>query len=210
MTVWDKIYKDYQGGGEAYATLRDGLDPEFLAFIKSHEFSLKKVLDVGCGHGKYLAFLKSIGFEVSGIDSSPIAIEMTKARLKDNSPILLADMYEYDFPTSKYDLVISIAAIHHGLKKQVKKAIDGVYSSLVAGGCFFTTLPDNEGSNHWSMMIDHQEIEPGTRVPLSGAEKGLPHSAFTKAEIEEMFVNFKDLKMELLADRGRWIISGMK
>ena len=56
MTVWDKIYQDYKNGGEAYATLQQGLIPEFLEFIKAHDFKIKKVLDIGCGNGKYLVF----------------------------------------------------------------------------------------------------------------------------------------------------------
>ena len=31
MTIWDNIYKNYKQGGEAYATLRKGLIPEFLS-----------------------------------------------------------------------------------------------------------------------------------------------------------------------------------
>lgn len=210
MTVWDKIYQDYKNGGEEYATLRKGLIPEFLEFINNHNFKLKKVLDIGCGNGKYLVFLKTLGFEVSGIDSSLTAVEMTKESLGEDSRILCANMYKYIASSSSYDLIISIAAIHHGLKKEVRNAINNIYSALIPGGCFFITLPDNEGSSHWTMMASHKEIEPGTRVPLSGPEKDLPHSAFTKDEINEMFSDFKNIKTQLLFDRGRWIITGEK
>ncbi|MFA6514439.1 MAG: class I SAM-dependent methyltransferase [Patescibacteria group bacterium] len=210
MTVWDKIYQDYKNGGEEYATLRKGLIPEFIHFIAVSNFKVKKALDLGCGNGKYLIFLKNIGFKTDGIDSSPTAVEITKTSLKDDSNIQCADMYEYSLAPAKYDLIISIAAIHHGLKKQVRSLIKQIYPALLPGGYFFITLPDNEGSSHWTMMVDHEEIESGTRIPLSGPEKGLPHSSYTKEEIKEMFSDFKDIKMELLADRGRWIISGKK
>jgi len=209
MTVWDKIYQDYKNGGEEYATLKKGLIPEFLEFIKNNEFKTKKVLDIACGNGKYLVFLKTLGFEVHGIDSSPTAVSMTKESLNEDENIVCANMFEY-IPASQYDLIISIAAIHHGLKKEVRCAIEHIYDALVLGGKFFITLPDNEGSAHWTMMIDHKEIEPGTRVPLSGPEKDLPHSSFTKNEIKEMFSKFKKLDLFLLEDRGRWIVSGEK
>jgi SAM-dependent methyltransferase len=208
MTVWDKIYKNYQGGGEEYATLKKGLIPEFVDFIRMREFKIKRVLDLGCGNGKYLIFLKNLGFKTDGIDSSPTAVEMTKEVLGDDSDIRLFNMYEYEPFPEKYDLIISIAAIHHGLKAQVRSLIQRIYPALISGGRFFITLPDNEGSAHWTMMIEHEEVEPGTRVPLSGPEKGLPHSSFTKLEIEELFSDFKKIRMELLSDRGRWIISG--
>lgn len=210
MTVWDKIYQDYKNGGEEYATLRKGLIPEFLEFIHHHNFKLKKVLDVGCGNGKYLVFLKSIGFTVTGLDSSPTAVSMTQEALGEEATVLCSNMYEdFRLPAS-YDLAISIAAIHHGLKKEVKRAINSIYSSLIVGGRFFVTLPDNSGSAHWTILVGHEEIEPGTRVPLSGPEKGLPHSSFTKDEISEMFSAFKRVDMQLLAERGRWIVTGEK
>jgi SAM-dependent methyltransferase len=209
MTVWDKIYQDYKNGGEEYATLKKGLIPDFLEFIKNNEFKNKKVLDIACGNGKYLVFLKTLGLEVHGIDSSPTAVSMTKEALNEDKNIVCANMYEY-IPSAQYGLIISIAAIHHGLKKEVRGAIQHIYDALVPGGKFFITLPDNEGSAHWTMMVDHKEIEPGTRVPLSGPEKDLPHSSFTKEEIKEMFSEFKKLDLKLLADRGRWIVSGEK
>lgn len=210
MTVWDKIYKDYNEGGEEYATLKKGLIPEFLGFIQANDFKAKEVLDLGCGNGKYLVFLKNLGFKTDGIDSSPIAVEMTQKALRDNSEILCQDIYEHELPVSKYGLIISIAAIHHGLKKQIKGTIDQIYKALIPGGRFFVTLPDNEGSAHWTMMVEHEEIEPGTRIPLSGPEKGLPHSSFTREEINGMFSAFKNVDLRLLSDRGRWIITGEK
>lgn len=137
MTVWDNIYKKYQKDGKEYATLQPGLIPEFLNFIQKYDFKMKRVLDIGCGNGKYLVFLKSLGFKTDGIDSSPTAVEMTKEALNDDSNVLLADMYEYDFPKEQYDLVISIAAIHHGLKAQVRRTIKQIYTALLSGGIFF-------------------------------------------------------------------------
>ena len=214
MTVWDNIYKKYKQDGEVYATLRDGLDPEFTEFMRARAaargFKAKRALDIGCGNGKYLVFLKSLGFEISGIDSSPTAVEMTKEALGDDSDIRCLDTYEYALPAAGYDLIISISAIHHGLRKQVYALFKRLYPALLPGGRFFITLPDNEGSSHWTMMTDYEEIEPGTRVPLSGPEAGVPHSAFTRAEIKELFSEYKALDIKLLADRGRWIVSGKK
>lgn len=210
MTIWDKIYQNYKKGGEAYATLREGLIPEFLEFIKINDFKVKNVLDIGCGNGKYLVFLKSLGFKTTGIDSSPTAVEMTKSSLSDDSDVQCLDMYEYIPPVARYDLIISIAAIHHGLKKPIRGLIKRIYASLLPGGRFFITLPDNEGSAHWTMMVGHEEIEPGTRVPVSGPEKGLPHSSFTEEEIREMYAEFKNVRLQLLSDRGRWIVTGDK
>jgi SAM-dependent methyltransferase len=39
-----------------------------------------KVLDVGCGAGRHSLYLQEQGFDVVGIDNSPLAIEVCKAR----------------------------------------------------------------------------------------------------------------------------------
>ena len=210
MTIWDGIYQKYKRDGEEYATLKKGLMPEFLDFIQGGDFKEKTVLDLGCGNGKYLAFLKNLGFAVDGIDSSPTAVEMSREIIGTDSNILLADIYNCDLPKGRYGLIISISAIHHGLKSQVKNAIMNAHSALLSGGKFFITLPDNDGSARWAMMSDYEEIEPGTRMPLAGPEKGLPHSSFNEDEIKEIFASFSSFKMFLLAHRGRWIISGVK
>ncbi len=209
MTIWDNIYKNFQKGGEAWATLSEDVNPRFKTFIKQHDFKTKSVLDIGCGTGKYLKFLQGNSFKISGIDSSETAVEMTKKILNDNSLILCKNMFEYEIPLNKYDLVISISTIHHGTKKQVKKVVDRIHSSLVDDGKIFITVPDFESSKKWNTFKDHEEIENGTYAPLSGPEKGLPHSFYTKEEVANLFSLFHEVKMDL-DEIGRWFITALK
>jgi len=39
----------------------------------------KKLIDIGCGYGKFLEFCQTYGYEVFGLDPSPEAIDYTKA-----------------------------------------------------------------------------------------------------------------------------------
>jgi len=41
MTSWDKIYKDYQSGGEAWATLPEDIGPIFITFLGETNFKLR-------------------------------------------------------------------------------------------------------------------------------------------------------------------------
>jgi SAM-dependent methyltransferase len=47
-----------------------------------------KVLDVGCGAGRHSLYLQSQGFDVVGVDNSPLAIEVCKARGLQSTRIL--------------------------------------------------------------------------------------------------------------------------
>ena len=46
----------------------------------SMEYVSGKVLDIGCGAGRHSLYLQRQGFDVVGIDNSPLAIEVCKAR----------------------------------------------------------------------------------------------------------------------------------
>ncbi|HNV61818.1 MAG TPA: class I SAM-dependent methyltransferase [Candidatus Cloacimonas acidaminovorans] len=209
MTTWDKIYKNYQKGGEAWATLKEELLPRFVQFVENNKFNNKNALDIGCGTGKYLVYLKELGFDVIGIDSSETAIEMTKEALQNSAELECVNMFDYKIAKDKYDLVFSISTIHHGLKKDVTKLIKDIHDKLVDGGHVFITLPDIESNKKWNTFKSDKEIAPGTYAPISGPEKGLAHSFFAKEEIEEIFSNFKDVKLEL-DEIGRWYITATK
>jgi len=209
MTTWDNIYKNYQKGGDAWATLKEELLPRFINFIENNKFKSKNALDIGCGTGKYLTYLKELGFTVEGIDSSETAIDMTREGLRDNSKLNCVNMFDYEISIDKHDLIFSLSTIHHGLKKDVIALINKIYDKLIVGGHVFITLPDLESSKKWNTFKNNKEIEPGTYTPMSGPEKGLAHSFFSKEEIEKIFSNFNNLKLEL-DEIGRWNIIAIK
>ena len=104
MTIWDNIYKKYQKGGEAWSkTLSEEIHPLFKQFLSQSNFKLKHVFDIGCGTGKYLKILQDGGFKTDGIDSSKIAVEMTKKRLVNESIILCVNMFEFEIPKNKVE-----------------------------------------------------------------------------------------------------------
>ena len=209
MTTWDKIYKNYQQGGAAWASLAEDIYPQFIKFIQETNFKDKNVLDIGCGTGNYLKLLQSLGFKTTGIDSSQTAIQMTKKLLADDSKIEYADMFKYQIAKNKYDLIISIASLHHGLKTNIQKLVNQIYDSLLEGGNTFITVPDYASSKKWNTFKNNTKISEGTYTPNSGPEKGLPHSFYTKTEIEKLFSQFQNIKLEL--DKiGYWFITVKK
>jgi 2-polyprenyl-3-methyl-5-hydroxy-6-metoxy-1,4-benzoquinol methylase len=209
MTIWDNIYKNYQKGGEAWATLSEEIHPLFRQFLSQSNFEHKHVLDIGCGTGKYLKILQAGGFKTDGIDSSETAVGMTKKALGDGSSILCANMFEFEIPKNKYDLIISISTIHHGTKRQVQNLIDRIHGAILEDGRIFITVPDFESGKKWNTFKGHEKISEGTFVPLSGQEKGLPHSFYTKKETQELFSKFRGLRLDL-DSLGRWVIWASK
>ena len=159
MTTWDKIYKEFLRGGEAWGSIAEDIHPVFLQFLKESDFKHKCAFDIGCGTGKYLKLLQALGFRTDGIDSSETSIEMCRGFHENDSAVQLADMYDYDIPMNKYDLIISIATIHHGTKEPIRTLIDKIYDALIEDGYIFITLPDIADIDHWGTFKERKEIE---------------------------------------------------
>ena len=207
--TWDNIYRNYQKGGEAWASLGDDIHGSFISFLKRTKFVKRSVLDLGCGDGKYLKLLQELGFQVSGIDSSPTAIKMARRTLGKKVVLRVKNIYTTPISPKKYDLVISIAAIQHGKKGAIETLVDRIYTSLIPRGKIFITFPRAASLRRWATFATMKEVAPGTYTPLTGPEKGLPHSFYGKRELEKLFSNFKKVNVAR-DDRGRWIVTGEK
>jgi SAM-dependent methyltransferase len=73
----DDGYIDVSGGAETYfSEYRDWLGYERRAM----RYVRGRVLDVGCGAGRHCLYLQRKGFDVVGIDPSPLAVTVCKLR----------------------------------------------------------------------------------------------------------------------------------
>jgi len=219
MPNWDKIYQAKNKGGQTWQKMRDGITPfcflegirpEFRKFAEKTKFSQKQVLDIGCGQGRYLIYLAELGFKTDGVDSSPTAVKMTKKALgKKADRIWRADMFKMKIPKNKYDLIISISTVQHGLKNDLAKLIKNIYQALLPGGYTFISIPDQGALKIWRTCKKYKRLNKNTVVPLVGPEIGTPHSFYSKKEIQEIFSQFSNLEMTK-NKHGQWSVIGTK
>ena len=207
-THWDDIYKEYEKGGEAWATLSEGIHPQFPPFIEHTDFPLKHALDIGCGTGSYLKFLKDAGFDVDGLDNSETALSMTR-ELIPNAHLAYADMHTWQIPPDQYDLILSVSTIHHGMKDEAAAIVRNIHDALPEGGHIFIVIPEWESRKDWPSNGTHELLAPGVMAPLTGPEKGLAHCFYTEAEARALFKDFSNLKLEL-DSYTRWVVTGSK
>ena len=71
-----------------------------------------RVLDAGCGMGRWLHFALEKGAEIVGMDVSP-AIDVAAAREGDKADFVQADLRWPPFPPESFDLVYSLGVVHH-------------------------------------------------------------------------------------------------
>lgn len=74
------------------------IEREAMAFIKG------KVLDVGCGAGRHSLYLQKKGFDVIGIDSSPLAVKVCRLRGVEKAEVLAVE--DVDSPPASFDTII--------------------------------------------------------------------------------------------------------
>ncbi len=170
----------------------------------------KKVLDIACGTGWSTEQFARVDADISAIDITPKAVELTKKRfeiygLKGN--ILVADAENLPFPDNNFDYILAWGCLMHTPNTQ--KAIDEIYRTLKKGGKFGVMMY-NKNSFHWRYFIYFGKgilklkLFKYSKQQLSdrytdGAEIGgnMLTKFYPIGEIKEMFRKFSDLKVDI-------------
>jgi SAM-dependent methyltransferase len=89
---------------------------QFLDYMQPHAadfFPGKKILDAGCGNGRFAYYAAKYGAEVWAIDLGPaveVARRNTEAR---NVHVVQADLHDPPFELESFDFIYSIGVLHH-------------------------------------------------------------------------------------------------
>lgn len=109
-----------------------------------------KVLDLGCGSGRFSVGLAQAGFDVSGLDITPQAIDAAILKAKEsglnNAKFYVGDMSEIPFADDTFDYVFcprfSINAVSTFYRR--KKAVEEMIRVVKSGGTVYI-----ESFNKW-------------------------------------------------------------
>jgi SAM-dependent methyltransferase len=197
MPDWERIFEEH---GRVFTEPHSEMNRITEVF---RDNDVKKVLDVGCGTGRHLVYLSKLGFRVWGFDVSSTALTLAKEWLdeeKCNAVLLQHKMEEpFAYADGFFDGIISTQVIHHNLMSEILLTVSEMHRVLREGGLLFVTFPIlNEspmtGKEDWNL----EPVEPGTYIPRSGPEAGIPHHYF---EIDEIYVVFSGFDiLEIFVD----------
>ncbi|MBE2269550.1 MAG: class I SAM-dependent methyltransferase [Anaerolinea sp.] len=88
----------------------------YHGYLLSHvPTRIESALDIGCGTGEFARLLAARAERVTGIDLSPEMIRIARERSsgQPNITYQVADVLEWELPTSSYDCIASVATLHH-------------------------------------------------------------------------------------------------
>lgn len=124
----------------------------FDQLLKERFVPKMKVLDAGCGGGRNIIFFLQNGYEVFGVDSSPLAIDEVQQLAGQLAPHLLASNFRIEkveqmsFADESFDAVISSAVLHFADDELHFRLMMGeMWRVLKRGGIFFGRLASTIG-----------------------------------------------------------------
>ena len=132
----------------------------------SHLFSLyemkegRRLLEPGVGRGEFLRLFKELGLEVSGLDISEKARELSPDM---DISILDADASAWPYPDNSFDFVYSKSFVEH--LKDPEKYFSESFRVLKPGGTLITLTPDWE-SQYKTFYDDYTHVSPFTLIRL--------------------------------------------
>jgi len=180
--------------------------PFMRAMMGFDNFRGGKLLEIGCGLGTDLLQFARGGAEVTGVDLTPVSIELVKKRFAlYGVPVeaQVADAENLPFSDNSFDAVYSFGVLHH--TPDTQKAIDEIHRVLKPGGRAIIMLYHTHSIHVWLGVLTHaitrRKIETrGTTVEdwvrvYDGEENPLGKS-YNASEVRRMFRAFRDLTLE--------------
>lgn len=141
------------------------LDPDRLENTKYKVMYLKNIkgrlLDIGCGDGSFMEFMNRYGWETSGIDFDPKAINTAKLK---NINVKLGTLEEQKFSDNYFDVITLSHVIEHVYDKV--KLLKECYRILKPGGKVVVSTPNTQSLCHNKFKENWRGLEPPRHIHL--------------------------------------------
>ncbi len=152
-------------------------DPLLVELVDAGTIAPGRALEVGCGTGTNAIFLASRGFDVLGVDVSPIAIDMARAKL--THPL-----------RCRFETLDFLDAPPPG-------PVDFVFDR----GCFHV-FDDAETRSRFAARVAAALVPGGQWLSLSGSTEGPPRDSGPPRRTARDLINAVEPHLELLTLRS--------
>lgn len=123
-----------------------------------------RLLDVGCGNGAFIQRMKTLGWEVEGVEVDPITADLARKR---GLTIYGGDVESLDLPSSRYDAITLTHVTEHFFHP---REIFGIlHRWLKPGGALVSLSPNPRGALRRIFRRDWYELDPPRHIFLPSA-----------------------------------------
>ena len=156
---WDQIYREYPLEELGWELGKSR--PILVEAIERGLLKKGKTLDICCGAGTNTVYLAKEGFDVTGIDISPTAIEYAKKKAekaKVKIDFRVTDFSKLPFADEEFDFVYDMGCFHHVNIEDRPAFINGVHRVLRKGGSYMLTCFSYKNGAGWNYFTKKQLI----------------------------------------------------
>ena len=114
-----KVRQDYRVIAADFSGKREGIWEETKFLLDDWLRAGDRVLDLGCGNGRYFPSFEKKNVEYLGVDSSQELIEIAKSKYP-QAEFKVADALNLPLPADFFDRIYSIAVFHHIPSKNLR------------------------------------------------------------------------------------------
>ena len=176
---WDDKYAQEHIAGKSSSEFKK---QGFWPVLESQLEETGRYLDVGCGVGGWILFLKEQGYDIEGID---IAARTVRA-LTEYDPELklkVASMTAIPYPDENFDGVLAIGTLEY-IEGKIPQGLSEVRRVLRRGGWFFMEVPVVNGLRRW-FYLPLKRLE-GIIRRAQGRQPTFSNYLFERRELKDL------------------------
>lgn len=116
-----------------------------LEFLKDHiETKNKKILDAGCGEGRFSKYFIDTRADITSMDFSEEYIRVDKKNMP-KGKFVVGSVTDIPFPNNSFDYIFSVDVLQH--VPELRKSIQEFHRVLKKGGTLFIIDKNKKGLN---------------------------------------------------------------
>jgi SAM-dependent methyltransferase len=121
-------------------------DPMLVEFVESRAIVPGRALEVGCGTGTNAIYLAQHGFEVVGVDISPLAVDKARDKARGRCRFETVDFLSEAAPGGPFQFVFDRGCFHtFDEDHERERFAQNVAAGLVDGGTWLSLIGSTEG-----------------------------------------------------------------